>query len=112
MSEIHESAATATDAVDEGNTLTYGDIVWGQFKKNRVAYASLWGVAILFVLAIFAPVLANSTPFVWSDETGTSYPWFSTLFDTNYFENSVDLFFNLVMVMGMPLLLLWWLYPY
>ena len=34
--------------------LTYGDIVWGQFKKNRVAYVSLWGVAILFLLAINA----------------------------------------------------------
>ena len=103
MSEITESAAVAADSAPEKATQTYGDIVWGQFKKNRVAYASLWGLALLFLLAIFAPLFASSTPFIWTDETGTSYPWFTTLFDTQYFENGVDLFFNLVMVMGMPL---------
>ena len=110
MSDIQESAAAAADSAPEKATLTYGDIVWGQFKKNRVAYGSLWGLALLFLLAIFAPLLASSTPFIWTDETGTSYPWFTTLFDTQYFENGVDLFFNLVMVMGMPMLLVWWLW--
>ena len=40
---------------------TFGDIVWLQFKKNRVAYCSLWGLAGLFALAITAPLLAISS---------------------------------------------------
>jgi ABC-type dipeptide/oligopeptide/nickel transport system permease subunit len=111
MTNSNESAemeSGVAEANPEGPDLTYGDIVWGQFKKNRVAYVSLWGVMALFLAAIFAPILASSTPFVWTDETGTSFPWLTTLFDTQYFENGVDLFFNLVMVMGMPMLGLWW----
>jgi len=108
--ESAEMESGAAVASTDGPDLTYADIVWGQFKKNRVAYVSLWGVAFLFLLAIFAPLFASSTPFIWSDETGTSYPWLTTLFDTQYFENGVDIFFNLVFVMGMPMLLWWWLW--
>jgi peptide/nickel transport system permease protein len=113
MMHLNESAEMESEAAiadTDGPDLTYGDIVWGQFKKNRVAYISLWGVAILFLLAIFAPLFASSTPFVWSDATGTTFPWFTTLFDTQYFENGVDLFFNLVLVLGMPMLLVWWIW--
>jgi len=105
--ESAEMESGVAAANPEGSDLTYGDIVWGQFKKNRVAYVSLWGVMALFLAAIFAPLFASSTPFIWTDETGTSFPWLTTLFDTQYFENGVDLFFNLVMVMGMPMLGVW-----
>jgi peptide/nickel transport system permease protein len=87
--------------------VTYGDIVWGQFKKNTVAYWSLWGVATLFVLAIVAPVIASARPFVWTVDAGTSYPWFSSLFDRNYYENGVDIFFNLLLVLGTPMFVGW-----
>lgn len=112
MNEIYENPdfeSGAEESIEEED-VTYGDIVWGQFKKNRVAYISLWGVAGLFILATFAPLLSSAEPFYWKDASGTSYPWFTTLFDTNYFENSVDIFFNLLMVLGMPMLLAWWLW--
>ena len=38
---------------------TFGDIVWIQFKMNRVAYCSLWGLGGLFLLATVAPLLAS-----------------------------------------------------
>ena len=50
--------------------LTYGDIVWGQYKKNKLAYLSLWGVGALFALAIFAPLIASTRPFLWSTAEG------------------------------------------
>jgi MFS family permease len=106
--ESAEMESGIADANPEGADLTYGDIVWGQFKKNRVAYVSLWGVIALFLAAIASPLFASSTPFIWQDADGTSFPWFSTLFDTQYFENGVDLFFNLVLVLGLPMLGLWW----
>ena len=112
MNEIHENPDFESDAEKsiEEEDVTYGDIVWGQFKKNRVAYISLWGVAGLFILATFTPLLSSAEPFYWKTASGTTCPWFTTLFDTNYFENSVDIFFNLLMVLGMPMLLAWWLW--
>ena len=32
--------------VNEPEDQTFGDIVWIQFKKNRVAYWSLWGIPV------------------------------------------------------------------
>jgi peptide/nickel transport system permease protein len=89
--------------------MTYGDIVWGQFKKNRVAFGSLIGLMGLFVLAITAPLIASGRPFVWDIGQGTSYPWFSSLFDRNYFENPVDIFFNLWLILGVPMMGVWFI---
>ena len=81
---------------------TFGDIVWLQFKKNRVAYFSLWGLGALFVLAVVAPLIASGRPFIWDVGDGVTMPWFSGLFDRNYFENPVDIFFNLLLVAALP----------
>ena len=39
---------------------------------------------------------------------GAAYPFFSSLFDRGFFENGIDIFFNLIMVLS-PLYLLVWL---
>ena len=65
---------------------TFRQIVIGQFKKNRAAVISLRCVIGLFVIAIVAPVLAQSGPFyLWTEKDGTSMPWFTNLFDHNAF---------------------------
>jgi peptide/nickel transport system permease protein len=51
---------TSDDVVDR----TYFDIVSSQFKANRLAVVGLWIVAILILIAIFAPFLANDKPLV------------------------------------------------
>jgi len=91
---------------NEPEDQTFGDIVWIQFKKNRVAYWSLWGLGFLFLLAITAPLFASGRPFVWDIGDGATYPWFSSLFDRNYFENPVDIFFNLLLACAIPTTLL------
>lgn len=98
-------ALLAAEAEDQD--LTYGDIVWTQFKKNRVAYWALWALALLIALAVFAPVFASTRPFWWSLGEESGSPWLASLFDTNFFENPVDLFFNLAMVLGVPMLVGW-----
>ncbi len=95
------------DQAEEDADLTYGDIVWTQFKKNRVAWWALWGLGALIMLAVFAPVIASTRPFYWSLGEESGSPWFRSLFDTNFFENPLDLFFNLGIVLGTPLLLVW-----
>jgi ABC-type dipeptide/oligopeptide/nickel transport system permease subunit len=96
--------AQGFDPVDE---VTYWSIVWGQFKKNRLAYWGLWMVLGLALLAIFAPALCLEIPFVYTapdlvtGQVETTYPWFRTLlFDRNLFESAVDIFFNLLLALS------------
>jgi len=77
----------------------YLDIVWRQFKKNRFALVSLWILAPLFLLAIFAPLVASNQPFVFRDADGTIYPWFRALFHP---EEPVDFAFNMAMLAFVP----------
>ena len=78
---------------------SYWSIVWEQFKKNRTGYAALWAIIGLFAIAVYAPVFIMKVPFVWTDDSGTSFPWFrGLLFNRNVFSSSVDLFFNLLLV--------------
>ena len=91
----------------------YLDIVWRQFKKNRFATISLAILAPLFLVAIFAPLLAlepaASLPRSRRREE-TLYPWFRGLFNAS---EQVDFVFNMALVGVIPWLLVslalnWW----
>lgn len=41
---------------------TYWGLVWGQFRRKPLAVAGLWVVGFLSVVAVLAPLLANSRP--------------------------------------------------
>ena len=86
---------------------TYLDIVWAQFKKNRLALAALWFLGLIVLLAICSPLISSDRPFIWVDAGETTHPWFRSLFDRNLYENPVDVFFNLLMIGGIPALLVW-----
>ena len=103
---IEEATPVNTDAVKEED-LTYGDIVWGQLKKNKYAMYSLYLLIGLFLVAIFSPLVASGRPFIWTEDGNTSYPWLSSLLDRNYFENAVDIFFNLLMLAFIPAMGIW-----
>ena len=77
----------------------YLDIVWRQFKKNRPAYVCLWLMLLLFLVAIFAPLLASNIPLVFHDGGTTISPWFHWLFHP---EEPVDFFYNMALVGFFP----------
>jgi peptide/nickel transport system permease protein len=80
---------------------SYWSIVWEQFVKNRPSYFALWAVVGLFALAIYAPVGASKLPFVWMDDRGVAFPWVrALLFNRNVYASSIDLFFNLLLVLS------------
>ncbi len=81
----------------------YLDIVWRQFKKNTAAYLSLWLLAPVFLIAIFAPALASNQPLVFYDGDQTLYPWFRALFNP---VESVDFVFNMALIGFFPWVLL------
>lgn len=85
--------------------------VWQQFRRNRAAYAALWVVGALFVVAFCAPLIAGRLPFVWTAVDGSaSYPLLREFFapaDTR--ERLLDIAFNyaclLIPTAGLILLL-------
>lgn len=87
--------------------ISYWNIAWRQILKNRLAVFGLWCILFLALLAVYAPLIALNKPFYVRDSAGLSFPFFYSLFDRNFFENEVDIFFNLLMV-GSPFLLLSW----
>lgn len=96
---------------------SYPDIIWNQFQKYPISYWSLWGVLALFVIAVLCPVFALNVPFYIAVPDGigpehlqgtVSFPWFAALFDVNFFESGLDIFFN-YLLFAFPLTLLGWL---
>lgn len=94
---------------------SYGDIVWDQFRKYKLSYYSLIAAIGLFVMATVAPVIALNVPFFISVPAGVGpevtqgvhFPWFGALFDMNFFESGVDIFFNFLLF-ALPLAALGW----
>ena len=78
------------------------ELVVRELRKNRVAAFGLRAIAFLVVLAVSAPLISSNQPFVYRDATGLSSPWLRSLFDRLLYENAVDLFFNLLLVLAGP----------
>jgi peptide/nickel transport system permease protein len=56
---------------------SYSAIVWRQYKKNRLAVAGLVVVCVLFVIALFAPLIANDRPLIMHYKGNWYFPAFS-----------------------------------
>ncbi|HVU04262.1 MAG TPA: ABC transporter permease [Polyangiaceae bacterium] len=78
---------------------TYGGMVWAELRKKPVAMFGLRCITGLFLLATFAPLVALDQPILWNGGEGWRFPLFSALFNRLLFENSVDVFFNLIFVL-------------
>src|SRR5690606_28546396 len=83
---------------------SYLSMVWAQLKKNRISLWGVWCIGALVVVAIFAPAISLNQPFYFSADGVTRYPFFPSLFNRLLFENAVDIFFNLALVL-LPLYL-------
>ena len=94
----------ATDApVGKG----YWDLVWGQFKKNRLAFWSMIFILLLLLTAAWAPVLALGRPFIWVEDGKTSFPLFQYLVAPRQ-SMSVDHLFNYFLFLSLTIPLIVW----
>jgi peptide/nickel transport system permease protein len=95
----------------ESDDPNWVQIIWGQFKKRRLAYASMWGALGLFLIAVYAPVFISNKPFLWNGGEGLESPWLATLFNRNTYENAIDIFFNSLLLPGtllvIPVAIVW-----
>jgi peptide/nickel transport system permease protein len=74
---------------------TYLDIVWKQFRKNRIALLMVWVVLAFFGLAIFAPVIASNQPYWFRDPEGLRFPWLVSLLNP---PTAIDFIFNVALL--------------
>ena len=83
---------------------TWGEIVWGQFRRRRLASWALVGVVGLLLQAVLVPALASNKPFLWRVGDGPlQSPWLSALYDRNFYENAIDIVFNTLLFPGLLL---------
>ncbi len=64
--------------------VSYGEMVWREFTKNKLTLAWLVFIVFLFILAIFAPFLANDKPLVVRIDGQLRFPLFKDLDATDY----------------------------
>ena len=84
---------------DQGPS-SYGAIVWQQLSQDRVAVFGLWCIALFALSAVYAPLISLDQPLLWFAPDGPLSPWFASLFNRLFFENAVDIFFNLALVLS------------
>lgn len=90
--------------------ISYWEVAWGQIKKNKVAVFGLWCIILFILVAIYSPFVSMSKPYYFSYGGKTEYPFFTALFDRNYFQNGVDIFFNLLMVLSPIFLIIYFIF--
>jgi peptide/nickel transport system permease protein len=93
---------TTSPETSEPARIGYFTLVLRELKKNRIAVFGVYAVLGLVVVAVYAPVLCSNQPFLYRDARGWSSPWLGSLFDRLVFESSVDIFFNLLLVLSLP----------
>jgi peptide/nickel transport system permease protein len=87
--------------------VTYFSLVWRELRRDRLAVFGIRAIVVLIVLAVGAPLLSSNQPFYYRDAHGWSSPWLEGLFDRLVFESSVDVFFNSILVVMPPFVLIY-----
>lgn len=67
-----------------------GWFIWQQFRRNRVAYASLWILGVMVVVALLADLLANSRPLYAKYRGKSYYPAFAVMIHPNASDSFED----------------------
>lgn len=108
MTQATADHVTAGAKGAEPQGVSYAASVWRRLAKNRIAVIGLYSIFGLLLVATLAPMIALNQPFYYRTEQGVSFPWFSALFNRLFFENSVDIFFNLLLVASPPCAIALW----
>ena len=64
--------------------VSYGELVWQQFTKNRLSVLFLIFIVFLFVIAVLAPFLANDKPFIIRIDGQLCFPIFKAMTASDY----------------------------
>lgn len=79
------------------SALTYWQLVWTQFKKNKIGFAAFLILLVFIFIGLYAPFFASSKPLfvIWDGKV--FFPLFRYLFYPGFYTKPIDLFFNILM---------------
>jgi len=80
-----------------------------RFLRRPWVRPSLWLLATLALLGIYAPALVGDAALVWKDATGWHFPVLGELFNAWAFSKQHDVLFNLL-ALALPFLALGWVF--
>ena len=88
---------------NDNDSYTMG--LWRQFRLHKLGMGALYAVLLFCLVAVYAPFLASSKPFVVYYDGNWYFPLFRYLFYTGFFTKRLDIFFNLL-IFTLPLTLM------
>ena len=74
--------------------------VWRRMRKSWLTRFGVGAILGLVVVATYAPLITLNQPLYWDSGAGPEFPWFRALFNRLLFENTVDVFFNALAILG------------
>ena len=80
-------------------------VVWRQFKKNKIGFCALLFFLFVLLVGVYAPLLASSKPLVVLWNKRLYFPLFHYLFYPGFYSKPIDLFYNTLMF-TLPLFLI------
>ncbi len=81
--------------------------LWITFRKDCIALAGVSGIVFLFLVAVYAPLLANGKPLLFFSGGKISFPMLYYVFAPDSTEIIVAKVFNYLMVLLPPVLLMY-----
>ena len=82
--------------------------IWGRFRKDKLALLGLAGVALLVVMALCAPLMANGRPLLLWKDGSVSLPFLRFIFSPDSPERVVETILNYFMIfLPVALVVVW-----
>jgi len=82
--------------------ISFSSTAWYRFRKDNLAMIGLGGVVVMFLLALFVPLLANNRPFLLMDGGKISFPFLRYLFAPDSSEILIEQVFNYILLFFIP----------
>ena len=95
-----------TDALYDYNN-SYFNYTWSRFKKNKFAMIGLIGIIFIVLIAVYAPMLANSKPLCAYNNNEVVFPFIKYLFNPTTSEEFLEKIFNYLMILITFSVILW-----
>lgn len=74
---------------------SYLEVIWKQFKKQRIARIALTIICLFILVGIYAPFLASNKPLMLKYRNEWYFPLFRYLLYSGFYTKKLDIFFNL-----------------
>ena len=90
--------------------VSFSSTAWHRFRKDSLAMIGLGGVAVMLILALFVPLIANNRPFFLLANGEISFPFLRYLFAPDSSEILIEQIFNYMLLFFIPAALIYFIF--